>query len=148
MKPYFVKRLPKPVPEEYNNPHVDYWDGQDSTALYICSRDIKPMLQDMWNNTDSKSDKEPYTIVGELSPGAVWVKEGDEFDENEIEFRKYSFCFSKPQPDTHFNNPIRYPYYMSHTLVSEGRDEHSRSYSYIIITGECIKIKGTCGHFH
>lgn len=128
--------------------------------MFLCSRDIQvgdKYKVPKYPGSNEYDDVERYAsepmedsfkVIGEISPDATWVKEGDEFDENEIEFRKYSFCFSKPQPDTHFNNPIRYPYYMSHTLVSEGRDEHSRSYSYIIITEECIKIKGTCGHFH
>lgn len=41
MKRYFVKRLNKPIPASYNNPHVDYWDGQDPTALFLCARDVE-----------------------------------------------------------------------------------------------------------
>ena len=46
------------TPENWNNPHVDYWDG------------IK--------------EEDRYRVIGEISPDATWVKEGDEFDEEEI----------------------------------------------------------------
>lgn len=33
------------------------------------------------------NETELFKIIGEISPGAIWVKEGDEFDEREVEQR-------------------------------------------------------------
>lgn len=47
------------VPDNWDNPHVDYWDG-------------------------TPEDKR-YRVIGEISPEALsYIKEGDEFDKDEI----------------------------------------------------------------
>lgn len=106
MKRYFVKRLPKPISESYSNPHVDYWDGQDSTALFLCSRDIQVGDKAIYDNkeviiisyderfliwefegmpTPVNYNKELlFKVIGEISPDATWVKEGDEFDISDL----------------------------------------------------------------
>ena len=67
--------------------------------LYLCSRDIQ--VDDEYYNEEFEFTKYPnksiagsqtefvgvngsYKTIGEISPEAAWVKEGDEFDEDEI----------------------------------------------------------------
>jgi len=68
--------------------------------LFLCSRDIQ--VGDKMTRLDGskfKADKAPdgsahwnghaYKVIGEVSPDATWVKEGMEFDEEEI-YRSYT----------------------------------------------------------
>lgn len=61
--------------------------------LFLCSRDIKhgdkyhdyagsPVFTH--DEDDPMLDKDCFKIIGEISPNATWVKEGDEFDEEDI----------------------------------------------------------------
>ncbi len=63
----------------------------------LCSRDIQ-VGDEIYNNggklefpVQSEREKEVFTrngsffkVIGEISPNAIWVKEGDEFEESEI----------------------------------------------------------------
>jgi hypothetical protein len=71
---------------------------QQVYKLFLCSRDIQ--VGDEMTRLDGskfKADKAPdgsahwnghaYKVIGEISPEATWVKEGREFDEDEVEKR-------------------------------------------------------------
>lgn len=113
MKPYFAKYLP--VEGEIKEGDM-YWfngsptelrkDNNDAhgmcsckkVKLFLCSRDIQ--IGDKvrwltgngeWGNSVVTGDPskliETYKVIGEISPEAIWVKEGDEFDEGDISRR-------------------------------------------------------------
>jgi len=79
--------------------------------LFLCSRD------------------NPEQVLGEVSDKAVWVKEGDEFDENEIELWGHTIT-----PNT--RQAIR-------TVGFDKYKEYMKEFQKLI-----VKIKGPCGHFH
>ena len=79
--------------------------------LFLCSRDIQVGDKDVWNNTNQVlegpitdkdlsainffkenapecPDNQYYKVIGEISPDAIWVKEGDEFDRDELKIWK------------------------------------------------------------
>lgn len=118
MKPYFVKIV--------------------RGKLSLCSRDIQ--VGDIFNfiSSDGKlferkfveefNDHEDkinwFKIIGEISPNATWVKEGDEFDKDDLQVRrKYNRWESE-----HFNNLNLNKSWLSNDCF--------------------ITIKGPCGHFH
>ncbi len=65
----------------------------------------------------------PYKVIGEMSPDATWVKEGDEFDEDELMWTS-----------------IDVNGYDSQSFVA-WNDKDSYGYEY-------VGVKGPCGHFH
>jgi len=99
--------------------------------LFFCSRDTQVGDKDVhWDEAttdivdklDVKLGKEAgaFKVIGEISPEATWVKEGDEFNENEIQ---------------------RYAK-LEHGIAPWIKDREKVGY-------ECIvQIKGPCGHFH
>lgn len=109
MKKYFAKYLPVAGKEQEGKP-LDIYVG--NIKLFLCSRDIK--VQDrviffQTKNNDSfgtiveifNSSYDVYLgnkisiinipkngcfkVIGEISKNAIWVKEGDEFDKEELE---------------------------------------------------------------
>ena len=97
MKKYFVKEEKKWIKK-----------GYFKSKFYLCSRDIQvgeEFLQkgifaihptarfvatevtEEWIKDDENKKYAPatvYKIIGEISPDVTWVKEGDEFDEDQI----------------------------------------------------------------
>jgi len=86
MKKYFTKYLLK-----------EGLDDKGPYNLFLCSRDIQAgdEVQSKLGTLDGKVEhkfqleealKEDvwFKVIGEISPEAIWVKEGDEFDEDEI----------------------------------------------------------------
>lgn len=79
--------------------------------LFLCSRDIQGgdrvadekgqnYYVDYGNISVIGSKIQGYKVIGEISPDAIWVKEGDEFDENEIQFITLSYTmFSRDEPE-------------------------------------------------
>lgn len=70
-------------------------ENATKVKLFLCSRDIQVgdkciALDGLYIVPQSESDlaisKEEghFKVIGEISPDATWVKEGDEFDEDEI----------------------------------------------------------------
>lgn len=65
------------------------------TKLFLCSRDIQVgdivtnELGDTreWNKLDESfnDNRLRFKVIGEISPNAVWVKDGDEFDGEDVE---------------------------------------------------------------
>lgn len=74
-------------------------DAVTKVKLFLCSRDIQvgdgiklePLVSepDYPINTEEEAAhwrnvKEAFKVIGEISPKAVWVKQGDEFEEDEV----------------------------------------------------------------
>jgi hypothetical protein len=100
--------------------------------LFLCSRDIvvenKSTLMGRLYSLDPVVQKmeSEYKVIGEISPEATWVKDGDEFDETE--FINTHVCHD-------FEGNTGYCF---HCQRSKGCDS----------TDYIINVKGPCGHFH
>lgn len=147
MKPYFAKYLPvdgKPI----NN--TDIVIGERGTImtyfaykalggsgsikkakLFLCSRDIQ--VGDNYQSPKRFGSKEyidaycdgdffpgSFKVFGEISTEATWVKEGDEFNEDEWRY---------------WNSTIGGGVFVDKAVVAS-------------IKTDTIKIKGPCGYFH
>lgn len=113
--------------------------------LFLCSRDIQvgdeifcPAMQRA-NEKVPDAGINPYftinteeerqsafgtksiKVIGEISPEAIWVKEGDEFDEEQVQWRVYK----------------------SGNIILGKLDD-----SWFTNRSKTIAIKGPCGHFH
>lgn len=155
MEKYFIKRLPKPVPETYNNPHVDYWDGQESTALYLCSRAIQVgdiveelLLTGVYEkfeiHTENDIDLErQFEVIGEISPDALsYVKEGQEFDDHSVRKNVWIELYYADAEE-------QFQYYSQFINVDKDYSTKGGTPLYHeTIINETIEIKGPCGHFH
>lgn len=77
-------------------------------------------------------------MLGAISPNADWIKEGMEFDEDEVSLRNII--------DAKINNGIfdEYEWYVSKAYL-DGEYKH---YSIIKDYGIIAFIQGHCGHFH
>lgn len=119
MKQYFVKRLPKPVPEYYNNPHADYWEGKDDTALFLIERKVV-----------MGSPRDKFVPIGQISELATWVKEDDEFDEDEVieTWTKYHTLFIAPHIKTTQWELLEY-YKKEHTFRVKIKCPHCHHWS-------------------
>jgi len=104
MKKYFAKYLPVEGEikdddmSQYNNItgiHSGWAEHCKGLArrvkLFLCSRDIEPgdkVYSDFDNGylgiAKKKSEGFNFKMIGEISPEATWVKEGDEFDEEDV----------------------------------------------------------------
>lgn len=85
--------------------------------LFLCSRDINfgdevfgsdtPNIKFIWDEWGKKGAELANSlhlymkVIGEISPEAIWVKDGDEFDENEI-----IMYYPKKYNKTPFDNGI------------------------------------------
>jgi hypothetical protein len=161
MKKYFVKYLPitDKVLEKSNTLNI----------AFLCSKDIQVgdtvFLQNSYNyfatvidkigNSDrdivldemperrkngTLDSREMIKIVGELSKDASWIKEGDEFDDNEIEewywhIEQNCLAISVKFAEEISNKP---PNFHKNTW------ENNKS----VFKRKIYKIKGPCGHFH
>ena len=140
MKKYFAKYLP-----------VDRL-ASSKVELFLCCRDIQVgdtiYTGDSYLNgiTITKEVFQTYTsikgltnphfkVIGKISKKAIWVKENDEFDEEELRvpYRMRSFC-------------LRSPYYedeIINTKITDKKlkvDTNNFYYS--------IEVLGPCGHYH
>lgn len=127
MKKYFAKYLPvereKVKLPTFNPEHPNQYSELPVKKLFLCSRDIE------WNENakywhlknqhfltgilgigeDSKEvhhdkgwskSEEVIMALGEISPDAIWVKEGDEFDEDEV---KESYIITNDKRSSSYN---------------------------------------------
>jgi hypothetical protein len=89
--------------KKYNEDSLDVFQAPTKVKLFVCSRDIQiddkvyhdtiiPNEGFIW--TKSHQDKmrkdNVFKVIGEVSKGAIWVKEGDEFDEGQMQIN-YAF---------------------------------------------------------
>lgn len=128
---YFTKYLPVPgeikkgdLWKEAGSDHLHYGQleatlkkaneaGHKKVKQFLCSRDIQvgdlvfvPDQEEAGNVVDGEDlkywkSKNAYKEIGEVSPAAIWVKEGMEFDENDIQYwlemSGVWFRFNKPK---------------------------------------------------
>lgn len=103
--------------------------SMQKVKLFLCSRDIQVgdtfqsfsgMCELQW---DGKFQLHPedYKIIGEISPAATWVKEGDEFDGYKEIF------FHNVEGEWKLNDGIRWSSYPIERFIS---------------------VKGPCGYYH
>jgi hypothetical protein len=76
-----------------------------------------------------------FKVIGKITKDAIWVKDGDEFDVEEllIPYRQRSFCLQSPYYDDEIIN----------TKITDKKLKIDKNNFY-----HDIKIKGPCGHFH
>lgn len=119
--------------------------------LFLCSRDIQvgDEVMDSTGTLKAKLDIQPQPneiasgkyikVIGEISPEATWVKEGDEFDEDEVQFK---LIYEQDYEDD------------SIEIVSEEEwlkaklKDKLKMFNFITLYEKIIEIKGPCGHFH
>lgn len=96
-----------------NNPKEDVLF---KVKLFLCSRDIQvgdEYYNSMGYKVDHTWDEEAiqdskdfpddiFKVIGEISPDAIWVKEGDEFDEDELE--PVAYCIKHPDESIYFDD--------------------------------------------
>lgn len=111
------------------------WDEGKPIKLFLCSRDIKvgDTIHDEdggvyeLNNSSylegykNRNCTHMFKVIGEISPEAGWVKEGDEFDKDQIKLWTYAGEVRRPHPSM-FDN------WDGARIV--------------------VEILGPCGHFH
>lgn len=144
--------LPCQVLDTYTNKIIEYKkyeygsnasDYYKKVKLSLCSRDIKigdkvsSLLTDCTYFTEATKEhiisnqgvdnsNQYFKVIGEISPDALnYVKEGDEFDEQDLAFGNKA-------------------------VTSEWIKEPSISNAIALVRNDTwkIKIKGPCGHFH
>lgn len=105
--------------------------------LFLCSRDTYYGEPPIGNYIDSKivgiGTVEATKIIGEISPEATWVKEGDEFDEDELD--PYLYCLKHPDESFYFDE-------FNQTLEWIKLNPNPIKYKVV------VKILGPCKHFH
>lgn len=156
MKTYFAKYLPvegeikqgvkavfsptggklstdKPLPEWVIKSSNE--KGFKLGKLFLCSRDIQVGDEIIYEITNAKfkwdgntpQRPEDFKVIGEISPEATWVKEGDEFEEEQLKFWKNLSSGLNHQGGFVVNPKIRPDW---QEWVTD------------------VQIKGPCGHFH
>lgn len=89
--------------------------GCKKVKLFLCSRDIQvgdeyyneqfeftkyPNKSIADSSTEMVGENGSYKVIGEISPDAVWVKEGDKFDEDEV---KESYIITNDKRSSSYN---------------------------------------------
>jgi hypothetical protein len=89
---YFVKYLP--VEGELTDENRKFPNQVYPVKPFLCSRDIQvgdemnhPFQPYTFRATNNNKEvwKDCFKVMGEISPDAIWVKEGDEFEEDDIQ---------------------------------------------------------------
>lgn len=155
--------------------------GDKKAKLFLCSRDIQvgnkvkvtkdsihwfdDVVTDIVEKgyfTDSQegagsgyfyTSNQIFKVIGEISPEAVWVKEGDEFDEDEIEQIIKTFTWNKDYDDDVIEKAFKEfcdeNFNYSHFVVdsiTKWKDA-PEEYTFKVFLN-VYRIKGPCGHFH
>jgi hypothetical protein len=99
MKQYFAKYLP--VEGEIKEGDIVIGMDGKKVKLFLCSRNIQvgdkvlDIRTNTWKEVNNSCGVELYKqkpndiqfkVIGEISPNAKWVKEGDEFEENDWDY--------------------------------------------------------------
>ncbi len=147
--------------------------GKDSlkkVKLFLCSREVmigdKVRANDRIDHeyvlTAKHLDKMEefelehllFKVIGEISPDATWVKEGDEFDEDDIEQVSELYGWNKE-----YNTDKDFQKFFDKSLsktcthfIYEGEtdwlDEAGTINLNFRVYTKIYKVKGPCGHFH
>jgi hypothetical protein len=160
---YFAKYLPVEgeIKKEENCPYCgekcfegegcDEWQaGGFNKKLFLCSRDIQRndtvyvTTKDYHNRApllvqehaiETLKEKGAFQVIGEISPDATWVKEGDEFDEDEVQRQIYN------------DSGVDFPW-ENYDEDSGVWDENYWNSEEVSEEFKRVQIKGPCGHFH
>ncbi len=100
-----------------------------------------------------------YKIIGEISEEATWVKDDDEYDENEVEQISITQLYEDDYYLKEDNTRVtveevieeevkNVPLYESHKIISRIRWKDSPDEIEVRVFKKQYKIKGPCGHFH
>lgn len=147
MKTYFCKYLPVEgeikLGDKYTSPgwgsdvytmadtsgKVDY-SKEQKVKLFLCTRDMQPADKVVQISTGKEfkmgfggTGEGFVKIIGEISPEAIFIKEGDEFNDEDTK------CTPKGERVETSQNP-------------------DGSYNATYEFRRIVKIKGPCGHFH
>lgn len=128
--------------------------------LFLCSRDIQiedhamellttgeyDIFQiDTENDIydDMIADKRQFKVIGKVSKDAFWVKDGDEFDDNEINLQWYDDSGSSDITWTNINE------FFDEDDIIDNYIYAGKSYwDYLSGDIKRVQLKGPCGHFH
>lgn len=122
--------------------------------LFLCTRDIKVddkvrygyspnSPEHICESLDGCKANGCWKVIGEISPDATWVKEGDEFYEDDVQ--AWGVC---AEENHHFHNHTwekDIEYIAKHALNEVTRCCFECDCE---IDNRYFKIKGPCGHFH
>jgi len=132
-------KITKVVLSEITYPEDYTIGGANLAKLFLCSKDIKigdkvKLLEGSNNDYDIKFEDEIgndlwFKVIGELSPDAIWVKEGDEF--NEEEWSLFGYKQGMIFPDGILKNP-------------EYQAKYKKDYIHLFVKIKCP----TCNTFH
>lgn len=115
--------------------------------LFLCSRDIQvgdsyhfdvgyasgEKVADQEDVTQLHLENNPFKVIGPISPKATWVKEGDEFEEDQVQ----EWFWHKNQKAFMFRADEEWvPKFLE---ISKDKDWYERGH---------YMIKGPCGYFH
>lgn len=132
------------------------YSTQTPSGYWAC--DSRDAGSSVGNTVSSIPKYNSYKVIGEISPEAKWVKEGMEFDEEEIRriyacratistrasgYERDFIVGDNPDPkaiDNYFHNEVEYneSHYWGESITI---DEHKPFIHH-------IELKGQCGHFH
>lgn len=119
---------------------IEYFNKGDhkKVKFFLCSRDIQvgdnvvidggAFLNIEQDDIAFAKSNNGYRIIGEISPEATWVKEGDKFSEAEV----------------HLYRPLEFSHYEKYFDTESQQEEERPVYKNIT----AAHIKGPCGHFH
>jgi len=109
-------------------------DGSEATKVelidIISDKEITAVMFKWGEQTPGTLIQNTFKVIGEISPEAKWVKEGDEFDEEEIEW----ICDSGDEQ--------RISIWSLRELAKNDGEK------FIFPNGGTYAVKGPCGHFH
>ena len=126
----------------------DLWyapEALQKVKLFLCSRDIAvgdKVYEELadgtygeefeWTEEINKYNSTDcvFKVIGEISPEATWVKEGDEFDEDELGIKEIDINNEDIWTEWDFQD--------------KGWEENLKKGLVSIL----VQIKGPCGHFH
>lgn len=156
MKPYFAKYLPvegeikegsiilldNGTPVIVGPAGIDLFTGHSIVKLFLCSRDIQVgdkikdendlTVEYELNNISylnlykEKELNYHFKVIGEISPDATWVKEGDEFQKDEIKL------LYKSEDNYHL-----LPYDSHHKLLIDANLKVKKGQLIVEIKGPC-----------
>jgi hypothetical protein len=128
--------------------------NRKKVKLFLCSRDIQVGDKVTFNDGTTSEVPKDYPlyilregsactkVIGEISSNASWVKEGDEFDEEDI---KYHCVFVNPFGEfSHYGFTEKE--FLTKNLKSYPQDGTFKRHRGMWFVG--LYIKGPCGHFH
>lgn len=135
------------------------WDMYETLKLFLCSTDIH-VDDDIYDNVaglkgpykateNSGKAYECFKIIGEISPAATWIKEGDEFDGKDVKvlFRQVEHFGPVGNKFNVISHKISE--YDIDCLLDHWKKNNLKGMTeFTDGTKDYIAIKGPCGHYH